>query len=271
MAHVLRTWLPDVIQAVEPWMSEHDIGKGGRGLREIADELSGCNFGILCITAENQSSQWVNFEAGALSKQVDDALVVPMLLDIKVADLTGPLTQFQATESFAKSDVGKLMVDMNSAQKGESISTERLARTFDRYWSDLDGQLEKIRATPVGGGRGNSNRSNSDMLSEMLVLMRQQDRRLVQLEDALLYSNHRLDQKIIGDPVRQWSSQDAALAAMQRVSLDGLEREPLAQLQEIASMIGLRGTARMRKSQVIAAIRQFAEQGRLGESAREEG
>lgn len=276
MAHVLRTWLPDVIQAVDPWMSEHDIGKGGRGLREIADELSECNFGILCITADNQNSQWVNFEAGALSKQVDDALVVPLLLDLKVADLTGPMTQFQATESSVKSDVNKLMLDMNSAQKDSNIAQERLSRTFDRLWPDLDSELEKIRASSPGG-RGNTNRSNSDILSEMLILMRQQERRLVQLEDVVMLSNRRVERaltlgttRIPSDVAPSISPQSDLRSGSRRRRGTGLEGMVLAELQTVASGLGIRGTARMRKSQLVQVIKEHQAQYPSGASTRNE-
>ncbi len=266
MANVLRAWIPDVIQAVEPWMSEHDIGKGGRGLREIADELSECNFGILCVTADNQNSQWVNFEAGALSKQVDDALVVPLLLDLKVADLTGPMTQFQATESSAQEDVRKLMSDMNAAQKSSNVSQDRLSRIFDRLWPELDAELGKIRAAS-SSARGSAGRSNSDMLSEMLVLMRQQERRLVELEDFVKYSSHRFDRAIgqwaQGLPPRGSASPisprgDLPLGRRRR-SGAGLEGMVLAELQQVASGLGIRGTARMRKSELIEMIKDFQE------------
>jgi hypothetical protein len=76
----LRGWLPSVLQAVKPWVSAHDIAKGERGYAEIAQSLEKCSFGILCVTAENQQKPWLNFEAGALSKQVDSSRVAPLLL-----------------------------------------------------------------------------------------------------------------------------------------------------------------------------------------------
>lgn len=38
----------------------------------IEEELSNTDFGIICITEGNQKAQWLNYEAGALSRQVAD-------------------------------------------------------------------------------------------------------------------------------------------------------------------------------------------------------
>lgn len=70
MAEIQKTWLPDVLQAVEPWVSSQDISKGSRGLRDVADELAEFNFGIVCVTAEKQKSQWVNFEVAPYLRAV---------------------------------------------------------------------------------------------------------------------------------------------------------------------------------------------------------
>lgn len=80
MAEALRWWLPMVIQAVEPYMSEQDIPAGERWQNSVSVELEAANFGIVCVTPENLDSRWLNFEAGAISKAVDRARLVPVLL-----------------------------------------------------------------------------------------------------------------------------------------------------------------------------------------------
>ena len=67
-AVALRDWLPSVIQLLEPYVSSEDIDKGARWSTDIAAELAGSDWGILCVTKENVQAPWLNFEAGALSK-----------------------------------------------------------------------------------------------------------------------------------------------------------------------------------------------------------
>ncbi|HEX8390868.1 MAG TPA: TIR domain-containing protein, partial [Longimicrobium sp.] len=97
VAAALREWLPDVLHYAEPWMSDADIHAGQRWGVEVGANLEACNIGILCVTPENVSAPWLLFEAGALSKFVGEAAVIPLLMDVSFSDInTGPLGQFQA-------------------------------------------------------------------------------------------------------------------------------------------------------------------------------
>ncbi len=66
VAQCLYDWLPDVIQALAPWMSEEDIHMGTRWNAEMAGILEEVAVGIVCLTPENQERRWINFEAGAI-------------------------------------------------------------------------------------------------------------------------------------------------------------------------------------------------------------
>jgi hypothetical protein len=68
VAIALHEWIPNVIQAVEPWMSEEDIEKGSRWESKLDNELSSADFGILCMTPESAKSLWIHFEAGVLGR-----------------------------------------------------------------------------------------------------------------------------------------------------------------------------------------------------------
>src|SRR5581483_8186823 len=96
VAVALRDWLPGVINSVEPFVSSEDIYAGSRWQKEIAEQLESTNFGIVCVTKENQHAPWLNFEAGALAKAVESSYVVPLAVDLKPTDVEIPLGQFQA-------------------------------------------------------------------------------------------------------------------------------------------------------------------------------
>src|SRR5688572_18638179 len=96
VAVALREWLPDVIQSVHPWLSSEDIDAGLRWNDEVTRELSQTRFGIICLTAENQTAPWILFEAGALAKTIEKTHVVPYLIGLEPTDVQrGPLAQFQ--------------------------------------------------------------------------------------------------------------------------------------------------------------------------------
>src|SRR5438270_7602022 len=94
-AEALSSWLRQVIQAVEPFLSL-DIEKGARWSEKINKALEETKVGIICLNKENLSSEWIIFEAGALSKTTD-AHVCTFLMDLKPADIKPPLGQFQHT------------------------------------------------------------------------------------------------------------------------------------------------------------------------------
>ncbi|WP_084264785.1 TIR domain-containing protein [Actinomadura macra] len=214
MAEALKIWLPDVIQALNPWVSTHDIGKGSRGLAEIATELKGASFGIICVTPENQREEWINFEAGALSKEVDNALVVPLLLDLNIAELKGPLAQFQATLGQSRDDFARLMKDINDTLGVNQISPERLQRSFEKSWQELNGKFERIKATSPALSQ-DKKRSSDDVLAEILVLIRQQERRLTDIEGAIQRSMNVTSIETMQDPPRSSRFESNSVSALQ--------------------------------------------------------
>ncbi|MFE7489597.1 hypothetical protein [Kitasatospora sp. NPDC057541] len=186
-AETLWSWLPDVLQYINPWISSLDISAGSRGVREITDELSETNFGIICTTPENQTSTWVNFEAGALSKQVEGGYVVPFLIGMKVTDLISPLSQFQAVAGDSKSDVQKLLFDINDASGELAIPRERLERAFRRSWVEFEENIRDINALPSRDAISSTvERSEADMTEEILLIARQLDHRMAEIERCAL-------------------------------------------------------------------------------------
>lgn len=57
----LRSWLPRVVQAADPWMSDLDVEKGSRWFEEVAGALESAKVGICCLTPENLNAPWLLF------------------------------------------------------------------------------------------------------------------------------------------------------------------------------------------------------------------
>lgn len=148
-AERLADWLPNLIQAVDPWIST-DIAKGARWGAEIAGRLEKTKVGIICLNRENLNEAWILFEAGALSK-TKDAHVCTFLLDITHADIDGPLAQFQHTR-FEKDDVRKLVRTIYETAKiaGEKVPQEKhLDQLFEKLWPDLERELYAVAEQPT--------------------------------------------------------------------------------------------------------------------------
>ncbi|MFJ2606612.1 TIR domain-containing protein [Streptomyces sp. NPDC087425] len=193
VAEALKHWLPDVIQEIDPWVSSQDIAKGGKGLDEITHELAATDFGIICVTPENETSRWINYEAGSLAKKFEIAHVAPFLIDMKIADLTGPLSKFQATVGENRDDVRKLIGDMNKASAGRIVAEDRLERAFARSWPELERTLQEARRTsPSEGVRHSIKRSEAEMLEEILLLVRKQEYRGTNLEGKVDQAEEKL-------------------------------------------------------------------------------
>lgn len=174
LALTLRDWLPSVIQSVEPYVSSEDIDKGARWSTDIAKELEDSGFGILCVTKENLNAPWLTFEAGALSKKLDKSYVSPFLFDIKRAEITGPILQFQSTV-FEKEDVKKLVYTINKALGDEKLTEARLEKTFEVWYPNLEKELNTINDDFKGAEETEEpveENINSKILEEVLELTR---------------------------------------------------------------------------------------------------
>src|SRR5262249_23426397 len=80
VAQALREWLRCLSQDIQPWLSTLDMPPGGLWPLQLANKLQKTRAGILCVTKDNTSSSWLNFEAGGLSGIVANALVGPFPL-----------------------------------------------------------------------------------------------------------------------------------------------------------------------------------------------
>lgn len=170
IADALRGWLPLVIQAAKPWMSDTDVQKGSRGLHEIARALEGIKLGISCLTPENLAAPWILYEAGALSKALDDEtrLWTYLLGGLSFQDIKPPLGMFQATKA-EREETRKLIHSINAAIGGNPVPEVNLNEIFDAMWPKLD---EKLSTMPGAEEQVDTMRSPEDMIAEILEISR---------------------------------------------------------------------------------------------------
>ena len=212
VALIFKDWLPSVIQSIDAFVSSEDIGKGSRWSTDIAQELEESKFGVICVTKENFSAPWLNFEAGALSKTIENTYVAPFLLDIEPSALAKtPISQFQAT-SFNKADLKRLVETLNIAD-GNFLPPRRLDAAFELCYAKLEEQLGKLLVEqsktenvivapaelPV----------NSGILEEILEISRN-TQRLVENTDAKPYNDFEMLQKKIEEVLSKKDSQGHA-------------------------------------------------------------
>lgn len=193
-AKVLHKYLPSLINALEPFVSDEDIEKGSVWRTKIAEELEKSECGILCLTPENIKSLWIHFEAGALSKRVVESRACTFLMGLKPSDLEGPLTDFQST-SRNEEDFFKLVKTLNSACGSLSQSEERLKVSFDALWpkikdelSSIEQGLQKNKATKAISSKKQevvSSQIRPELLEELVVRLRGQDERLSNIENDI--------------------------------------------------------------------------------------
>ncbi|CAI8878324.1 TIR domain-containing protein [Pseudomonas sp. IT-P74] len=172
VAEAIRNWLPTVLQTVKPYFTPSDIEKGTRWSSDIARELDDSMAGIFCVTRENLFSQWLMFEAGAISKKVEQSLVCPILIGLDNSDINGPLTQFQTT-LFNKSDFKRLVSDLNKANKENKLEETVLHTVFETFWPALEEQVREIFKQESSASENKSDvRTEREVLEEILNLSR---------------------------------------------------------------------------------------------------
>lgn len=141
LANALHDWIKNILPDSEPWLSEENMEAGSRWSLEIAHRLERSNVGVLCVTPENRYSAWLSFEAGAISKSLNESSVCPLLFDLKRDELDGPLAQFQAVE-FSAEGVTSLVKQLNELQQSP-VRTDFVERQLSVWWTELQKQVSE--------------------------------------------------------------------------------------------------------------------------------
>jgi len=179
LGDALHDWIPLVLHYVEPWLSQADIEAGQRWAEQVAKELEASNFGIICVTRENVGSPWVLFEAGALAKSMQGSRVIPLLLDLEVRDITGPLAQFQA-KKVERTGLLEVIQSLNQLATPHSVPEDRVMQLFDALWPEFE---KKVTAIPMPSSQARHARPQPEILEELVTSVRSLDSRFREIAD----------------------------------------------------------------------------------------
>jgi hypothetical protein len=178
IATALKSWLPLVIQASEPWMST-ETPTGAQWSSAIVSNLKDAGVGVICVTPESLDSRWLNFEAGALAVMAaaePRRKVCPYLWDVSPGDISGPLAEYQAQRA-DKEGTYRLVRTLNESLS-RPLADSILERQFKLSWNLLEQDLSKIpKAPPVATPKIESpTMLPGDKLDEILLMVRQLSR-----------------------------------------------------------------------------------------------
>jgi hypothetical protein len=127
------------------WFSADDISAGSRWSLQITNELAATDFGVILVTRDSLSSEWLAFEAGALGKLVNESRVCPYLVDIEISELKGPLAQFQAKRS-DETGTRALVESINRLNPDDALTEAQVRGYFDAFWPAFENQLQVINS-----------------------------------------------------------------------------------------------------------------------------
>lgn len=139
---------------------------------------------IIFLTHENLQSRWIYFEAGALSKSINNQRIIPFLIGLKPENLPNPLADYQA-KVFDKDGLLSIVHTINECLPNK-IQEEHLNKHFERMWPEICEKIDKLSVeykeeTPTNGDELDTEnpkiqdailKSNNDKLDEIISLLR---------------------------------------------------------------------------------------------------
>ena len=173
--HVATVWRDlvwEMFDGVDPFMSAKDIGAGERGLPLIDSELADTTFGIIVVTQDNQDSQWLNYEAGALSKNVPMWILAsrhPWWTSLGGGDATGPISQFQA-KLLDRQGIEDILVEIAKNPPEGRRTVQSASGSSGRGTTNTEVGFSE--ASRRSGKASKGNRPQRDVMNEILTIVR---------------------------------------------------------------------------------------------------
>jgi hypothetical protein len=143
------------------------------------------------------NAPWILYEAGALSKTIDDKtrLCTYLLGGLQFQDVKPPLGMFQATNP-DKEDTRRLVRTINGAVGADPVPQQNLDRIFERMWPDLE---QKLRSMPISDAVIATKRSLEDVVAEVLEIARAEADSMKWVQAQILHIESVLNRAPFGD------------------------------------------------------------------------
>ena len=204
-------------------MSDEGIGSGKRWRDEVGAALVGTDFGIVCLTLENQHSPWLMFEAGALARHLETARVVPLCIDIDAENIAGPLADWQARR-LDRDGTRRLVCDLNAITT-KPLPEQALIKLFDIMWPGLEAAVAdaQIKAFHEKQAQDPEREVSAQVLSRIEQLERDSRNRQIVAKVSPV-----LSPEIISS-LPQWGRRLAKFRAARHSGPESIEQSQLSQ------------------------------------------
>jgi hypothetical protein len=167
VAHALEAWLPEVIQVARPFMSERSIGAGTFHHTAVREAIADADYCVVCVTPENASEPWLNYEAGAIAERLNGKTCPYLFGEIDFATLaSAPLSRLQGRQ--ATEPGTRTLLDEICGLLPVELRPRNLEGAFKRCWPELEAKLKAIGPAPEAPRLA----EKPDLQEEMMGLLR---------------------------------------------------------------------------------------------------
>lgn len=142
---LVNDWLSNVFPTLDIYYSPEKIEAGQKWRDSVGEGLKDNYIGLFFLVEENITSEWINFEAGAISNTVGEARVIPVLHDLNPEQISGPLSQFQA-QKLNKNGLHAIVSVINkSLDEKRQIGLEKMNTIFEKWYPDFEEAYELFK------------------------------------------------------------------------------------------------------------------------------
>ena len=134
-AEAIKLWFEEIFDKGVTVFVSSQIRSGSNWPARLKSELKEVSMSFICLTEQSIKSDWVMFEAGALSMSYGNEFVCPLLIDIALDQVPGPLKNLQCVRLHDKNSFYQFLNDVNELlDTSVKKSTEDLNKLFEKNW-----------------------------------------------------------------------------------------------------------------------------------------